>query len=207
MGPDGLARTPWGAHDPLLQEYYDTEWGALPTGIARGGPGNTSRETEDVYFERLALEGFQAGLSWLTILRKRPRFREVFADFSVDAVATFTESDVERLLTDPGIIRHRGKIEATVRNALATRRLREEVDGGLPAFIESHAPTATPEPRVMAEVPTTSAESLALSKALKKKGLSFVGPTTCYALFEALGIVDTHLLGSHRRGASGRWER
>ncbi|WP_101653365.1 DNA-3-methyladenine glycosylase I [Brevibacterium ihuae] len=192
VGEDGRARTPWAYGHPLLLDYYDTEWGLPVT-------------TESGMFERLSLEGFQAGLSWLTILRKRPRFREVFADFDVDAVAAFDGSDVDRLLADPGIIRHRGKIEACIRNARAAVDLRE--DGGLVAFIEGFAPETTPEPRALAEVPTSSPESVALSKALKKRGFGFVGPTTMYALFEAVGIVDTHVLGSHMRGASGRWPR
>lgn len=190
VGEDGKARTPWAYGHSLLLDYYDTEWGLPVT-------------SETGMFERLSLEGFQAGLSWLTILRKRPRFREVFAGFDVDAVAEFGSGDVARLLEDPGIIRHRGKIEACLRNARATIALRD--GGGLVAFIESFAPETTPQPRTMTEVPTVSAESTALSKALKKRGFAFVGPTTMYALFEAVGIVDTHLLGSHRRGVSGRW--
>lgn len=190
VGEDGKPRTPWAYGHPLLLDYYDTEWGMPVT-------------SEAGMFERLSLEGFQAGLSWLTILRKRLRFREVFAGFDVAAVAEFGDDDVARLLEDPGIIRHRGKIEACIRNAHATIALRD--GGGLVAFIESFAPPTTPRPLTMAEVPTVSAESTALSKALKKRGFAFVGPTTMYALFEAVGIVDTHLLGSHRRGVSGRW--
>lgn len=190
VGEDGVARTPWAYGDPLLLTYYDTEWG-MPV---RDEPG---------MFERLSLEGFQAGLSWLTILKKRERFREVFKHFDADAVAEFGESEIESLLDDPGIIRHRGKIEACIGNARATVAMRDE--GGLGDFIWSYQPETTPRPCTLSEVPTTSPESVALSKALKMKGFRFVGPTTMYALMEAVGMVDTHVLGSHRRGASGVW--
>jgi DNA-3-methyladenine glycosylase I len=154
-------------------------------------------------FERLSLEAFQSGLSWVTILRKRPAFREAFAGFDPDAVAGFGEADVERLMADAGIVRNRRKIEATVTNARATVALREE--GGLVELVWSFRPTATPAPASYAEVPTTSPESVALSKALRRKGFTFVGPTTMFALMEAVGIVDTHLVDSHRRGTSGVW--
>ncbi|MCF2574003.1 DNA-3-methyladenine glycosylase I [Brevibacterium sp. UCMA 11754] len=190
-GEDGLARTPWAYGDPLLRTYYDTEWG-LPV------------RDESGMFERLSLEGFQAGLSWLTILKKRERFRQVFKDFDAEVVAEFGETDIESLLADAGIIRHRGKIEACIGNAKATLAMREE--GGLGDFIWSFQPETTPHPRALSEIPTTSPESLALSKALKKKGFRFVGPTTMYALMEAVGMVDTHVLGSHRRGVSGVWK-
>lgn len=190
VGDDGIARTPWAYGNPLLLTYYDTEWG-LPV------------RDESGMFERLSLEGFQAGLSWLTILKKRERFREVFKHFDAEAVAEFGEPEIEALLDDPGIIRHRGKIEACIGNAKATLAMRD--DGGLSDFIWSFQPETTPRPRTLSEVPTTSPESLALSKALKKKGFRFVGPTTMYALMEAIGMVDTHVLGSHRRGASGIW--
>lgn len=190
VGEDGLARTPWAYGDPLLLTYYDTEWG-LPV------------RDESGLFERLSLEGFQAGLSWLTILRKRERFREVFAGFDAEAVAGFGETEVEALLADPGIIRHRGKIEACIGNARAIVDLR--ADGGIVDFIWGFQPEDTPRPATIAEVPTTAPESVALSKALKKRGFRFVGPTTMYALMEAIGMVDTHLIGSHRRGASGVW--
>lgn len=190
VGDDGLARTPWAYGDPLLRSYYDTEWG-MPV------------RDESGMFERLSLEGFQAGLSWLTILKKRERFRKVFTHFDAEAVAAFGEPDIESLLDDPGIIRHRGKIEACIGNARATLAMRD--DGGLGDFIWSFQPETTPRPRTLSEVPTTSPESLALSKALKKKGFRFVGPTTMYALMEAVGMVDTHVLASHRRGASGVW--
>ncbi|MBS4101797.1 DNA-3-methyladenine glycosylase I [Tsukamurella paurometabola] len=189
IGEDGLARPAWAA-DGLLREYYDTEWG-MPIRDERG------------LFERIALEGFQAGLSWATVLRKRPAFRAAFADFDPDAVAAFDEGDVERLIADAGIIRNRQKIEATIGNARAVVALRE--DGGLVDLVWSFRPEHTPAPRTMAEVATTSPESVALSKELRRRGFRFVGPTTMYALMQAVGIVDDHLVGSHRRGSSGVW--
>jgi DNA-3-methyladenine glycosylase I len=189
-GDDGLARPPWASVDPLLREYYDTEWG-LPV-----------RDEHGLY-ERISLEAFQAGLSWATILRKRPAFRLAFHDFNPDIVAAFTEDDVERLLRDPGIIRNRLKIRAAITNAQAVIALRAE--GGLVDFVWSFKPSETPQPLTHSDVPTQSPESVALSKALRKKGFSFVGPTTMYALMEAIGMVDTHLLDSHRRGSSGVW--
>ncbi len=189
-GDDGLARPVWASSDELLRAYYDTEWG-MPVRDERG------------VFERLSLEAFQSGLSWRTILAKRPAFRAAFADFDPDTVAAFGEDDVARLMADAGIVRNRAKILATITNANATIALRQ--DGGLAGFVWSFRPTTTPEPRSSAEVPTKSDESLALSKALRKRGFAFVGPTTMYALMEALGIVDTHLVGSHRRGTSGVW--
>ncbi|WP_142029587.1 DNA-3-methyladenine glycosylase I [Arthrobacter sp. SLBN-112] len=190
IGEDGLARPAWAASDPLMRSYYDQEWG-LPVTDEQG------------LYERICLEGFQAGLSWATILRKRPAFRAAFAGFDPEAVALFGSTDVERLMQDPGIIRNRLKILATIRNAQATLELRN--DGGLVDFVWGFAPGSTPRPRVAAEIPTQSAESVALSKALRKRGFSFVGPTTMFALMEAVGIVDTHLVDSHRRGSSGIW--
>ncbi len=190
IGEDGLARPVWASVDPLLRDYYDTEWG-MPVTDERG------------LFERVSLEGFQAGLSWATILRKRPAFRAAFDGFDPDRIAAYDERDVERLLTDAGIIRNRQKIVATIGNARATIRLRE--DEGLSALIWSFKPETTPRPRVFEEIPTTSPESAALSKELRRRGFAFVGPTTMFALMEAIGIIDTHLLGSHRRGSSGIW--
>jgi DNA-3-methyladenine glycosylase I len=154
-------------------------------------------------FERISLEAFQSGLSWATILRKRPAFRAAFADFDPEAVAAFGEADVERLMADAGIVRNRRKVEATIQNARATVALR--ADGGLVALVWSFQPATTPAPTSYAEVPTSSPESVALSKELRRRGFTFVGPTTMFALMEAVGIVDTHLLGSHRRGSSGVW--
>ena len=194
VGEDGLARPAWadghGAHGELLRHYYDTEWG-MPVRDERG------------LFERLSLEAFQSGLSWTTILAKREAFRAAFAGFDPDVVAEYRDADVERLMADAGIVRNRAKIVATIRNAGATRSLRDE--GGLPALVWSFRPDCTPRPRTAAEIPTTSDESRALAKELKRRGFAFVGPTTAFALMEAVGIVDTHLLGSHRRGASGVW--
>lgn len=190
VGDDGLARPPWAATDPLMQSYYDHEWG-MPV-----------RDEQGLY-ERISLEAFQAGLSWATILRKREAFRKAFLDFHPESVAAFTEADVERLMLDAGIVRNRLKIRAAITNAKATIALRQE--GGLVDFVWSFKPDRTPEPRTFAEVPTTSPESVALSKALRKKGFAFVGPTTMHALMEAIGIIDTHLVDSHRRGTSGVW--
>ena len=185
VGEDGVARCPWASAPGTMRDYHDTEWGVPVRG--EGG-----------LFERMCLEGFQAGLSWSTILNKRDRFREVFHGFDVDRVAKLTDRDLERLMTDTGIVRNRAKIEATRKNAVATIALRD--DGGLEAFVEQFRPEQDPEPHVPAEVPTTSTESVALSKALRKRGFGFVGPTTMHALMEATGLVDTHLVGCHRRG-------
>jgi DNA-3-methyladenine glycosylase I len=190
IGADAPRRAAWAETDPLLADYYDTEWGMPVFG-----------ETE--LFERLSLEAFQSGLSWLTILRKREAFREAFDGFDPDRVAQYGEKDVARLMDDAGIVRNRAKILATITNANATIRLREK--GGLVDFVWSFQPEETPAPRTIAEVPTQSAESLALSKALRKEGFAFVGPTTMFALMEAIGIIDTHLVDSHRRGSSGVW--
>ncbi|MFB7919159.1 DNA-3-methyladenine glycosylase I [Streptomyces sp. NPDC056061] len=190
VGEDGHARPAWAAVDPLLRDYYDGEWG-MPVTDERG------------VYERVSLEGFQAGLSWATILRKRPAFREAFNGFDPDVIAAYTETDVERLLADTGIVRNRQKIRATIANARATIRLREDM--GLAHLVWSFRPETTPRPRTFAEIPTKSAESIALSKELRRRGFAFVGPTTMFALMEAIGIVDTHLLDSHRRGSSGVW--
>ncbi len=189
-GADGLARPLWASADPLLRDYYDTEWG-MPV-----------RDEQGMY-ERISLEAFQAGLSWATILRKRPAFRAAFAGFDPDAVAAYAEDDVERLLADPGIVRNRRKVAAAVTNARATVALRE--DGGLVDLVWSFQPRETPAPRPLDEIPTTSPDSVALSKTLRQKGFAFVGPTTMFALMEAVGIIDTHLVDSHRRGSSGVW--
>ncbi|QQS02738.1 MAG: DNA-3-methyladenine glycosylase I [Austwickia sp.] len=187
---DGLPRPGWARTSVLLRDYYDTEWG-MPV-----------RDEQGLY-ERLCLEGFQAGLAWATILRKRPAFRAAFAGFDPDAVAAFGDDDVERLMGDAGIVRNRAKIEATIGNARATVALRP--DGGLAQLIWSFQPEDTPRPLTLADVPSTSPESIALSKELRRRGFRFVGPTTMFALMEAVGIVDTHLVGSHRRGSSGVW--
>ena len=189
-GADGLARPLWAATDPLLRDYYDTEWG-MPVRDEQG------------LFERISLEAFQSGLSWATILRKRPAFRAAFCDFDPEQVTGFGEGRVEKLLDDPTIIRNERKIRATITNARATLRLRDK--GGLVDFVWGFQPAETPRPRTMEEVPTQSSESRALATALKREGFTFVGPTTMFALMEAIGMVDTHLLSSHRRGSSGVW--
>jgi DNA-3-methyladenine glycosylase I len=190
IGNDGLARPEWAATDPLLREYYDTEWG-MPVRDEQG------------LFERLSLEAFQSGLSWATILRKRPAFRAAFDGFDPDVVSKYDDPDVERLMADAGIVRNRRKIEATITNARATVALRDE--GGLAELVWSFKPAQTPAPTSYDEVPTTSPESVALAKTLRRRGFVFVGPTTMFALMEAVGIVDTHLVSSHRRGSSGVW--
>lgn len=190
VGDDGRARPRWAASDPLLRDYYDTEWG-MPV------------HTEHELFERLSLEAFQAGLSWALVLRKRPAFRAAFADFDPDVVAEFGEADIARLLGDASIIRNRMKIEATVQNARATRALRDE--GGLARLLWSFQPESTPMPLRAADVPTSSPESAAMARALRTKGFRFVGPVSSFALMEAAGIIDTNLIGSHRRGSSGVW--
>ncbi len=192
VGPDGLARPAWASVDPMLRDYYDTEWG-MPVRDERG------------LFERLCLEAFQSGLSWATILRKRDAFRRAFASFDPELVAAFGDADVARLLADAGIVRNRAKVLATITNARATLALRDDPEGDLAAYLWSFRPATTPRPATMAQVPTSAPESLALSKGLKRKGFTFVGPTTMFALMEAVGIVDTHLVGSHRRGCSGLW--
>lgn len=193
-GDDGRLRPAWASSDALLREYYDTEWG-LPVRDERG------------LFERLSLEAFQSGLSWAIILRKREAFRRAFADFNPEAVAAYGAAEVERLLGDAGIVRNRAKILATVGNARATLELREDpqLPGGLPELLWSFQPQTTLAPLTVAEIPTRSAESEAMARALKRRGFRFVGPTTAFALMEAVGMVDTHLVGSWRRGSSGVW--
>ena len=183
VGEDGLARCPWGDGDAVMRAYHDTEWG-VPV------------EGESAHLERLTLEAFQSGLSWRTILLKRPAFREAFHGFDADRVAAYDEHDVERLLADAGIVRNRAKIDAAVTNARATVALRDS--GGLVALIEHHRPERWEPPVTTADLLSRTAESLALSKALKKAGFAFVGPTTMHALMEAVGLVDDHLTGCHR---------
>lgn len=188
---DGLPRPAWASASALLRDYYDTEWG-MPV------------RDETGVFERLSLEAFQSGLSWLTVLRKRDAFRRAFDGFDPERVAAYGPPDVERLLGDEGIIRNRRKIEATIANAGAALRLRD--DGtDLAQLVWSFMPERSPAPRSEAETPTTSPESTALAKELKRRGFAFVGPTTVYALMSAIGIVDLHLVTSHRRGCSGLW--
>lgn len=183
-GDDGIIRPAWAASDPLLRDYYDREW------------GRPVRDEQGL-FERISLEAFQSGLSWATILRKRENFRTAFDGFDPEKVAAYTDEDRQRLMDDAGIVRNRRKIDATINNAQATLDLR--ADGGLADLIWSHQPDVHPAPRTLEEVPTTSPESEALAKALRKKGFVFVGPTTIFALMEAVGIVNTHLIGSTAR--------
>ncbi len=182
IGPDGIARCAWVGDDPEYRRYHDEEWGMPLHG-------------DRPLFEKMSLEGFQAGLSWITILRKRPRFREVFAGFEPEAVARFGEADIERLMADPGIIRNRAKILATISNAQLVVDMEQ---GELDALLWSFAPAARPRPRTFAEVPATTAESDAMSKALRKRGFRFVGSTTMYALMQSAGMVDDHVDGCWR---------
>jgi DNA-3-methyladenine glycosylase I len=187
VGDDGVARCPWAGDDPVMRAYHDTEWGVPVVG-------------EAAHLERLTLEAFQSGLSWRTILLKRPAFREAFAGFDAEQVAAYDEGDVARLMADAGIVRNLAKVNAAVTNARATVALRET--GGLVAFIETHRPPVGPAPRDTSDLPASTPESLGLSKALKKAGFAFVGPTTMHALMEAIGLVDDHLAGCHRRGCA-----
>lgn len=182
IGPDDVARCAWVGDDAEYRRYHDEEWGRPLHG-------------DRALFEKMALEGFQAGLSWITILRKRPRFREVFAAFDPAAVADFSADDVERLMTDAGIIRNRAKIEATISNA---RIVRDLPPGELDAFMWSFAPPSRPRPLSFADVPATTAESDAMSKALRARGFRFVGSTTMYALMQSAGMVDDHVEGCWR---------
>lgn len=181
-GDDGLVRCGWGATDPEYRRYHDEEWG-------------TPQHDPVRLFEKVCLEGFQAGLSWITILRRRPAFREVFHGFDAERVAAMTEADVQRLLDDARIIRHRGKIEATIQNARATLALDLPLDELLWSFAP---PPRTASPRTFADVPAVTPESTAMSKTLRLRGFRFVGPTTMYALMQAAGMVDDHLAGCHR---------
>ena len=183
---DGLARCPWGGAPPEYRRYHDDEWGR-PVG------------DENRIYEKLCLEGFQSGLSWLTILRKRDNFRRAFAAFDPAVVARFGEADVARLLGDAGIIRHRAKIQAAIDNARATVRLHDE-GGTLAALLWAHEPRRRGRaPRGGGDVPPSTAESKALSAELRRRGFRFVGPTTAYAAMQSLGVVNDHLAGCHFR--------
>ena len=187
-----VQRTAWAMSDPLLTEYYDTEWGMPVT-------------SEQGVFERLTLEAFQSGLSWLTILKKREAFRGAFSGFNPEVVARYDEMTVERLLQDTSIIRNRRKIMAAVTNARATIELRETMNGGLPALVWSYMPEMSPVLTSEDSVPSASDESVALARALKERGFVMVGPVTVFALMSAIGIVDLHETLSFRRGCSGLW--
>ncbi|MRG61459.1 DNA-3-methyladenine glycosylase I [Agromyces sp. CFH 90414] len=183
LGDDGLTRCAWGAGDAEYRRYHDEEWGRPQHDPVR-------------LFEKLCLEGFQAGLSWITILRRREAFREVFHGFEPERVAAMTEADVERLLADERIIRHRGKIEAAIGNARATLALDEPLEALLWSFAPD--PGGRERPASFADVPAVTAESTAMSTALRSRGYRFVGPTTMYALMQACGMVDDHLTGCFR---------
>jgi DNA-3-methyladenine glycosylase I len=178
----GIARCWWGAEPEIYREYHDTEWGFGVTDDHR-------------LFEKLCLEGFQSGLSWLTILRKRDNFRTAFAGFDPAVVAAFDESDVERLLADAGIVRHQGKIRSTINNAARALELIEEA-GSLASYFWRCAEFDSPAP---AEIPATTDASQRLAKDLKRRGWSFVGPTTVYAFMQAMGLVNDHLGGCEAR--------
>ena len=191
-GPDGKLRCLWGVSTPDYVDYHDREWGF---------PVKDDRRL----FEKLCLEGFQAGLSWLTILRKREAFRRAFAGFDPAKVARFGARDVTRLLGDAGIVRHRGKIESTINNAARALEVSEE-RGSLSAYVWSFVPAAGERPKVMTHAAlramTRSPTSIALSKDLKRRGWTFVGPTTVYAFMQAMGLVDDHLEGCVIRRAA-----
>ena len=185
-GTDGLARCPWGTSTPDYQDYHDTEWGRPVHG-------------DEAVFERLTLEAFQSGLSWLTILRKRASFRAAFDGFAIETVAGYAAADRDRLLSDVGIVRNRAKVDATIVNARAAAALREaDGAGALDRLVWSFAPAGRrARPRTLADVPASTPESGALAKALKQRGFVFVGPTTMYAAMQAMGLVDDHLRGCH----------
>lgn len=187
VGPDGLARCDWAGSAPDYLAYHDGEWGRPTHG-------------ERALLERITLEAFQSGLSWLTILRKRPAFRAAFLDFDPDRVAAFGDDDIQRLMQDAGIVRNRRKIDAAIANARATVALRERC--GLDALVWSYAGDS-PERHTRADVPATTPESIALAKELKRCGFAHVGPTTMYAAMQACGLVDDHLVGCHRHRQSG----
>lgn len=184
-GDDGRTRCAWAAGDAEYRRYHDEEWGVPLHG-------------DRAILEKLCLEGFQAGLSWITILRRRPAFREVFHDFEPEKVAAMTADDVDRLMTDARIIRNRAKIEATIGNARATLELTREAPGALDELVWSFAPPRQDRPKQWADVPAVTPESTALSKELRKRGFRFVGPTTVYALMQSGGLVDGHLEGCWR---------
>ena len=196
-GEDGAPRCHWCEATPAYQHYHDHEWGFPVTDDRR-------------LFEKLCLEGFQAGLSWLTILNKREAFRAAFAQFDAERVARFGARDVTRLLADAGIVRHRGKIESTINNAKRVLELRDEF-GSLSAYAWRFEPEARSRPKRITpaalKAMSTSAESIAMSKDLKQRGWSFVGPTTVYAFMQAMGLVNDHLEGCHVRAAAAQMPR
>jgi DNA-3-methyladenine glycosylase I len=188
IGEDGTGRCAWGASTPEYQAYHDREWGR-PVG------------DDNRVFEKLCLEGFQSGLSWLTILRKRDGFRKAFASFDPTIVAAFGDADVGRLLADTGIVRHRAKILATITNAQATVRLRDQRIS-LAALAWEHEPGASRPPRSGSDLPASTPESTSLSAELRRQGFRFVGPTTVYAAMQSLGVVNDHLDGCQFRAVA-----
>lgn len=184
VGADGVTRCWWCGDDPLYVAYHDNEWGHEVTGDVR-------------LFEKFCLEGFQSGLSWLTILRKRENFRVAFDNFHLETVAAYDEGDVARLLGDAGIVRHRGKIHSTINNAGRALELREEF-GSLYAYVSQYRPTRTTRLMVEGELLATCPESVGMSTDLKQRGWSFVGPTTMYAFMQAMGMVNDHIEGCER---------
>jgi len=180
-GEDGLKRCRWGDSTPEYRAYHDGEWGRVLHG-------------DDALYERLVLEAFQSGLSWLTILRKRDTFRAAFDGFHVETVARYGERDIDRLLNDAGIVRNRAKIEAAIHNARVAAGLPEGLDAAMWAYAP---PPRRRRPGTLAEVPPSTPESAAMAKGLKKRGFRFVGPTTAYATMQAVGMVDDHLTGCH----------
>ena len=186
IGDDGAPRCAWVGADPEYQRYHDQEWGIPLHG-------------DRALFEKLSLEGFQAGLSWITILRRRPTFRAAFAGFDIDTVAAFDAGDIERLMADPGIIRNRLKVDATISNARVTQQLVSHRQGALDELLWGFAPPRRRHaPASFAELPAVTAESTAASKALKALGFRFVGPTTVYALMQSSGMVDDHVAACFR---------
>ena len=186
VGSDGIGRCWWCGDDPLYVNYHDTEWGV---------PVHGDREM----FERLVLEAFQSGLSWITILRRRDGFRAAFANFDPHVVAGFGPADRARLMNDPGIIRNAAKIDATIHNAALVANMIDTEPGALDALVWSHAPAGRQKPiRDRDDVPAVTPESVALAKALKKRGFKFVGPTTAYAHMQAVGVVNDHVDGCNR---------
>ena len=191
VGDDGMARCPWGDAPADYRAYHDDEWGRPVHG-------------DSAIFERLSLEGYQAGLSWLTILRRRDAFRAAFADFDIAVVAGYDDADIERLASDTRLIRHRGKAEAVVSNArLLAQWQAEEGDGVLDALVWSCASSLQP-PRTLADVPVQTEQSRGLTQRLRARGWRFIGPTSAYAALQAMGVVDDHLEGCHARGVATR---
>ncbi|MBC9955178.1 DNA-3-methyladenine glycosylase I [Leucobacter sp. cx-42] len=186
-----VVRTPWAEQDPLLTEYYDTEWG-MPVRDERG------------LFERISLEGFQSGLSWLTVLRKREVIRAAFHHFEIERVAQMNDEDIERILEMPGMIRNRLKVKSVIHNAQLVMKMWHDGET-LNELVWNAMPEVSPAPETENEIPASSPESVVLAKALKKRGFRYVGPVTVYALMTAIGVVDGHIVSSHRRGCSGLW--